>query len=379
VDGLDGARVRRDLGVLRRPLYDPSARPEASPRLLVDRERRVGLLGWTWGSPGLVLAGFSGGLLHIINHALFKCLLFYGAGAVYQATHTVDLERLGGLVRTLPRTSALFLLGGIAISALPPLNGFVSELLIYSGLLSGEAPSASANVALVGTAALLAFVGGVSALSMTRAFGIGFLGRPRDASVHHGGEAPTSMLGPMVVHSLGVVAIGVAPRLGIALFAPVLRLFPIGPSAAMPLSGVAGAIDASRVLAGVLVACAMVAWLRGRSARRSVTWGCGYTAGTPRMQYTGSAMAEFFSRVFESFLPALRRQRLPEGPFPQHEAHVATHYADAVEKRIFEVLGQGEDAVAQASERIPESSSFAFAAGLVVLVTIGILVAGGHK
>ena len=165
-----------------------AARPQATARLLVDRERRHrgdGLrrrvsrddLGQARRSSSL---GFAGGLLHLFNHALFKCLLFYAAGAVYRATHTVDLERLGGLLRRLPRTGWLFLLGGVAISALPPLNGFVSELIIYSGLLSGAAPSASANAALVTSAALLAFVGAVSALSMIRAFGVAFLGRPRD-------------------------------------------------------------------------------------------------------------------------------------------------------------------------------------------------------
>ena len=122
----------------------------------------VGCLGMTWGKPALVALGFGGGLFHLFNHALFKCLLFYAAGAIYRATHTVDLERLGGLLRRLPQTGWLFLLGGVAISALPPLNGFMSELIIYSGLLSGAAPSASANAALVTAAALLAFVGAVS-------------------------------------------------------------------------------------------------------------------------------------------------------------------------------------------------------------------------
>ena len=125
----------------------------------------VGCLGMTWGIPSLVAAGFTGGLLHLLNHGIFKCLLFYAAGGVYRATHTVDLERLGGLLRRLPSTGWLFLTGGIAISALPPLNGFVSEVVIYSGLLSGQAPSGSARAALVTMAAVLAFVGGVSALS----------------------------------------------------------------------------------------------------------------------------------------------------------------------------------------------------------------------
>ena len=87
----------------------------------------VGCLGLTWGLPNLAALGFAGGLLHILNHAFFKCQLFYAAGAVYQATHTVDMERLGGLSRLMPWTGVFFLIGGVAISALPPLNGFASE------------------------------------------------------------------------------------------------------------------------------------------------------------------------------------------------------------------------------------------------------------
>ena len=154
----------------------------------------VGYLGWTWDRPALALCGFAGGLLHLFNHALFKCLLFYGAGAVYRATHTIDLERLGGLAKRMPKTATLFLLGALAISALPPLNGFISELIIYSGLLSGAAPTASSNVALVASAAALSFVGAVSALSMTRAFGVAFLGTPREPAVRAGEDPPSSML-----------------------------------------------------------------------------------------------------------------------------------------------------------------------------------------
>jgi hydrogenase-4 component B len=339
----------------------------------------IGYLGWTWNVPTLALCGFAGGLLHILNHAFFKCLLFYAAGAVYRATHTVDLERLGGLAKRMPRTALLFLAGGIAMTALPPLNGFVSELIIYSGLLSGEAPSALANIALVAAAALLAFVGAVSVLSTTRAFGVAFLGQPRDASVQHGDDAPALMAGPMAVHATATLLLGVAPTLALGLCGAALREFPIGRLAAASLQPVGGAIWASRVLAAVLLAAGLVAWRRGRAARRSRTWGCGYTAGSPRMQYTGSAVVEPFARVFESFLPALRRERLPEGPFPQHASHLATHHADPVERRLFEVLGQGEDFVSQVSERIPESPRFAFAAGLLVIIVIGALVAGGLK
>ena len=110
----------------------------------------------SWNQPALVALGFAGGMLHVFNHALFKCLLFYAAGAVYRSTHTVDLERLGGLLRKMPWTGALFLVGGLAIGALPPFNGFVSEFLLYAGLLGPDAPGGTPRLMLVGVAALLA-------------------------------------------------------------------------------------------------------------------------------------------------------------------------------------------------------------------------------
>jgi hydrogenase-4 component B len=339
----------------------------------------LGCLGWTWGVPALVVAGFGGGLLHVLNHAVFKCLLFYAAGSVYRAAHTVDLERLGGMAKRTPWTAGLFLLGGVAMSALPPLNGFVSELVVYSGLLSGKAPSPQGNVVLVASAAVLAFVGAVAALSITRAFGVAFLGNARDAHVHQGGDPPASMLAPMLLHGVGVLLLGCAPELGVAMTRAVVHVVPAGAGADFALEPLAPAVWASRGLAAVLLVVGLVAWRRGVNARRSAVWGCGYTAPNPRMQYTGSSFAEPFARIFEGVLPSVRRERLPEGPFPAQNGYLATHHADAVEKRMYEVLGQGESFVTQTSERIPEQPRFAFAAGLVALVLIGAIVLGSLR
>ena len=336
-----------------------------------------GYLGWTWGMPALSACGFAGGLLHLLNHALFKCLLFYAAGSVYSATHSVDIERLGGLAKRLPATTLLFLLGALAIAALPPLNGFVSEFLVYSTLLSGSAPSGPGNVLLIASAAALAFVGGVSALSMTRAFGLTFLGAAREPGVHDGKESPITMLAPMALHGLGVLAFGLVPQLSLAAVRPALRSFSVD----QHLHGVQVAVSPLSVvnplLASVLVVMGVLAWHLGRRAKRGPTWGCGYTSTSPRMQYTGSAFSEQFARLFQAFLPAARRERLPDVPFPRHASHVATHHFDPVERRTFEMLGQAEDLIARTSERIPEHSRFAFAAGLTVLIIIGALVVTG--
>jgi hydrogenase-4 component B len=342
----------------------------------------IGCLGMTWGRPALVVAGFGGGLFHLFNHALFKCLLFYAAGAIYRATHTVDLERLGGLLRRLPQTAWLFLLGGVAISALPPLNGFMSELIIYSGLLSGAAPSASANAALVTSAALLAFVGAVSALSMIRAFGVVFLGRPRDPSIHVTAKTPLSMTAPMYLHALGIVALGLYPAAGIALTRSVVVLFAV-PGVPTTDASVIAMLAPVQVAVRVLVALVLIACVVGlfltRGARRHVTWGCGYTAGNTRMQYTASSFSAPFAQVFEAFLPQLRRDRIATDVFPAEAGHIGTHHVDPVERRMFEVLGQGEQMITQASDRIPEQPRYAFAAGLLALViAVGLLIGAGR-
>jgi hydrogenase-4 component B len=344
----------------------------------------VGYLGLAWNQPALVALGFTGGILHVLNHALFKCLLFYAAGAVYRATHTVDLERLGGLLRRMPRTGAFFLLGGLAISALPPFNGFVSEFVIYAGLLSPAAPAGIERALLVAVAALLAFVGGVSALSMTRAFGLAFLGMPRDATVHCEGEVGGHMQLPMALHAVGVVLLGLVPAIGLAVVDQPVRLF-LARSGGAPG---AAAADAMRLLAPVawtglaalLVFGALVLlrrWLaRGEAAPRHVTWGCGYGAPTPRMQYTGASFSAQLAEIAFAVLTHLRRERLPRGPFPDGRGRLETTCVDAVERRMFEVLGEGDDTVAGAARRIPVEPRFSLGAGLVVLIAmIGLLLA----
>jgi hydrogenase-4 component B len=343
----------------------------------------VGYLGLAWHQPVLVALGFTGGLLHLLNHALFKCLLFYAAGAVYRSTHTVDLERLGGLLRRMPWTGAFFLVGGIAICGLPPLNGFVSEVLVYAGLVNEAAPAGIARALLVGVAAVLAFVGGVSALAMTRAFGGAFLGVARDPAVHYDGEPPLSMRVPMAILAAGVVAIGLVPALGLAVVERPAGLF-----VALLPGAAAAPLDAATLLApvartGALLLAIVAALLlarrvltRGAPARRHVTWGCGYGAPSPRMQYTGASFSAQFAAIFYAVLPQLRREALPRGPFPERNGRLDTHCPDAVEKRMFEVIGDGDRLVTRLADRAPAEPRVSLAAGLVVLVVaVGLLIA----
>lgn len=342
----------------------------------------LGCLGLAYDRPALVALGFGGGILHVLNHALFKCLLFYGAGAVYRFTHTVDMEKLGGLLPRMRWTAPLFLVGSLASAALPPLNGFVGEFLLYLGFATPDPALGAARIPLLAAVALLALVGGLSALSVVRSFGVVFLGVPRDPShVHPGAHEHPLMILPMVVHSLGVMAIGLVPWLGLAAVAEPTSLF-LRLSAAPdnPLVGhvPAATLESITLLAAVLVGL-VVALLAARllllprADRRHVTWGCGYTRPNPRMQYTGAGFSQPMADVFRDLLRFLRREELPRGLFPV-SGRVETYCADAVEYGIFHSLAVGEGWVASALARIPESTRGAVRLGLVALVMIVLVV-----
>ncbi|MDO8794514.1 MAG: proton-conducting transporter membrane subunit [Vicinamibacterales bacterium] len=346
----------------------------------------IGCLGLAWNNGPLTALGFAGGLLHVLNHAFFKCLLFYAAGAVYQATHTVNMEKLGGLARLMPWTASCFLLGGVAISALPPLNGFTSEFVIYSGLFTGEPVSAWARVVLGVGGAALAFVGAVSALSITRAFGVVFLGRSRDAGVTTPTEVSRWMLVPMGAHALGVVVLGVFPGLGFMLVRrpTELALAVLPTSHPDALAPIAGMLTGIGMLSGALaLAIGLVIWLRTRVARHpsatQATWGCGYGAPNPRMQYTGSSFSTDFSARFGGVMELLRRQQAPRGYFPT-DSYLSTECADTVERRLFSVIDNGDESAGWLSNRLREDDPrFAFAAALIAVVLMAglVVLAGG--
>ncbi len=352
----------------------------------------VGCLGLSWHNPALVAIGFAGGLMHVLNHAFFKCQLFYAAGAVYQATHTVNMEQLGGLARLMPWTAVSFLIGGIAISALPPLNGFTSEFVIYAGLFPGALASAgaesiplAAKVALCLAGVVLAFVGAVSALSITRAFGIVFLGVARDASAVPPVEVSRWMRLPMALHGLGVVVLGVLPVLGFMLVRGPTEIALAVLPGSLPgasddaLDPIAHTLSNVGVVSGTLVASVLLLlWLRERWGRPSVashvTWGCGYGKPNARMQYTGSSFSSDFVRRFRGVMVVLRRQKAPLAYFPT-DAYLITDCVDAVERRLFSVIKHGDVSAGELSGHLREDDPrIAFAAALVALLLIAGLV-----
>jgi hydrogenase-4 component B len=284
----------------------------------------LALLGRSLGRPDWVLLGLAGGLLHVWNHALFKALLFLSAGSVIHATHTREIDHLGGLGRRMPATAACFLVGAVAICGLPPLNGFVSEFLVYLGLfrtvgIGGEVSSPGAALA----APALALIGALAVACFVKVFGAVFLGAGRSEHAGSAHEAGPAMVAPMLMLVACCLFIGLVP----ALLAPVLEsavrawmpelpgdgqlrsLAPLTVVGWMGLALLGGLAGVGALFAGCL---------RRSPVVQGPTWGCGYAAPTPRMQYTASSFAQMLVALFAWALWPRRRapRDLPLFPGP---------------------------------------------------------------
>ncbi|MGO9115212.1 MAG: proton-conducting transporter membrane subunit, partial [Thermoguttaceae bacterium] len=255
----------------------------------------LALIGRTYQRADWVILGLGGALLHVWNHALFKSLLFFSAGSVFHATGTREIDRLGGLAKAMPRTSLGFLVGAIAICGLPPLNGFVSELLIYLGLFGalGIGEGAACPIAAFAAPAL-ALIGGLAVACFVKVFGAVFLGTARSDDARHAHESPWSMIGPMGVLMaccgfIGLFPSQIAPILGRAIAAWSPETADAGSRLAdlAPLGWVSGM--GLLLLAFLGLGCAALRQrLRAGDLATGSTWGCGYAAPTARMQYTSS-------------------------------------------------------------------------------------------
>ena len=315
----------------------------------------VGVLGLGIGSPTLTFFGFAGGLLHVVNHAMFKGLLFMGAGSVAQGAHTREIEHLGGLLKRMPWTAGTFLVGAVAISGLPPLNGFVSEFLIYIGAFKGaSATGGGITVALLAVIAGLALIGGLATACFTKAFGMVFLGEARSENPRHALESSRSMLAPMVVLAIGCFAVGLLGFLVICAMPTVLAslIEPAGYNG-LDLSLIqAEAITASGYLKSIasgalmiLVLAGLIALLRlwllsGRKVGETGTWDCGYARPTARMQYTASSFAQPILDFFNVFQSGWKHLKAPQGYFPA-TASFKTEALDTSQEKVYRPIFEG--------------------------------------
>lgn len=266
-----------------------------------------------WGR--LVLAG---ALLHVWSHGLFKGLLFLGAGSVLHATGTKEMSRLGGLWRTLPWTAALFAIGCLAVAGLPPLNGFVSEWLVYLGLFDAVTSRGASAWAAMLAAIILGTAGALALASFVKAGAMVFLGAPRSVAAAEALESGWTMRAPMLGLAVMCVALGLAPTMvWPALARAVGSWHPAWSAAAVPAPlRVIGAVQL--VLAVLVVLVGSVAWRRMQNGvlRRAPTWDGGYAAPTARMQYSSGSFAALIVSWFRWILRPQLRMRRPRGLMP---------------------------------------------------------------
>jgi len=266
-----------------------------------------------WGR--LALAG---ALLHVWNHGAFKALLFFGAGSVLHATGTREMSRLGGLWRPMPWTAGLFALGSLAVSGLPPLNGFVGEWLLYLGLFDAVASKGPVGWAAIPAAIGMAMAGALAMASFAKAGAMIFLGAARTQAVARAHECGWGMRGPMLALAGVCVAIGLAP---ILIWPAISRAvgtwnpaWAVGPAPA-PLSTL-GVVHVVLAILAVSAAVALRWKAHANGLRRGLTWDCGYSTPTPRMQYTGGSFSGIAAGWFAWVLRPERKLRRVRGHFP---------------------------------------------------------------
>ena len=305
----------------------------------------VGLWGQASELPVVAVLGMTAALIHIWNHALMKGLMFFSAGSVLHGTGTKDIEQFGGLMKRMPWTASCMMLGCVAIAALPPLNGFVSEWLMYLGLVKYAltANGASSLVALLAVG-LLAFIGGLAAITFVRLAGIALLGSPRSEAAMHAHESSRWMLGPMFVLVVGCLTMAMIPQV---VLGPIRRVIDqllgehtaapwlSAASAEVPL-GVLGSVNALAFMASVAAFFGFLAWSRKAARADGPTWGCGYIKPTAQMQYTGRSFAEMTTQqLLPRFLRPHTYYRAPQGLFPSAgEFH--SQFPDPVTEQVYE-------------------------------------------
>jgi len=302
----------------------------------------TGVLGLVWNIPALAILGFGGGLLHVLNHALFKSLLFFCAGAVTHITGTRNIELLGGLFKKARWTGWTFLIGSAAISGLPPFNGFVSEFFIYFAGISGIKTAAPGPIILAACVLTsLALIGGLAVACFSKAFGIIFLGEPRSEQARNAHEADVMMRLPMFVLSLLCIMVGLLAPLTIYLILfPVQTLVGTSVVFAGSTAGIVKVLSIITLLFALLIILAGLFYLLRRKLPRGTeesctgTWDCGFAAPDAGMQYTASSFADPLTELFKPLLGTKQHGKDVTGYFPaQADFHSET--PDAAREKLF--------------------------------------------
>jgi len=345
--------------------------------------------------PELVLLALAAALFHTLNHATFKSLLFLSAGSVIQATHTRNIEKYGGLMKLLPATGLFFLVGSMAISALPPFNGFFSEWLTFQALFGGIAHAGgSAQWVFVAAAASLALTGGLALACFVKAIGATFLARPRSSAARHAKESGFSMKTGMAGLAIACLAIGLAA-------APVTRLLQTVSREVTGLSGVAstlhvsgsrtlvvgdhGAVVSGPAVALLLLLVVVLVWAgvrygvyRRQKVMTGPTWDCG-TDLNERMEITATGFSQSIIRVFKSFLlPTLHHaveRHEDENPYQIKSRTVSMQIRDMYQASIYRPLYRLIGMMSRSAEWIHHGNLSAYIlyifAAIIIVLAVG--------
>jgi hydrogenase-4 component B len=302
----------------------------------------MAMVGEATGNPSLVLLGLTGGLLHLLNHSFFKPLLFFGAGGIVHGAGTRVVSLMGGLAKGMKTSSLFFFIGSLAICGLPPLNGFAGEFLLYIGFF--REALAPIPVLALGVPAL-GLVGGIAVITFVKLYGMVYLGTPRTAAAANPHELPRVMLLPMGLLACFCLTGGLIPSLFLFLVQPVVAMLApaVIPGAKLPAS-----FNLFPLIGTGLIVTAAVAWIlvRATIVKRGIaadtTWGCGYLAPTPRMQYTGVAFSEFWASLTHGLSRCIIRKPVLVGIAPQPEPFSSIPEETILERIIrplFELAG----------------------------------------
>ncbi|MGD0691422.1 MAG: proton-conducting transporter membrane subunit [Acidimicrobiales bacterium] len=363
----------------------------------------VGLVLLAVGASGLFVATGHGRLgalslvaafFILVSHAMFKGALFLAAGSVQVATGTRDLDALGGLLRRMPQTGALFLVAAASICALPPLNGFVGEWLLFQSLLHGvNLGSTSGDVALPVAVAALALTAGLTIVAFVKAAGVGFLGRPRSPGAEDAVEVALTMrlgVGLLVTMCVvgGVAPMAILPALERAVRTALPRVGagPVAHGLQLQLVGVRGVL-APTVLAATLAGATILvmslrrALARRRDVRVTEAWGCGRELVTARMQYTATSFAEPVQRVFDDVLRPVRDldvSHAAESRYVIESMSYRSHVEDRIESALYTPVIKSVRRWGQFARRLQPGSvhrylAYGFVALVVTLVVVAVL------
>ncbi len=308
----------------------------------------IGVLGIANRAPILYLLGFGGALLHVLNHSLYKSLLFYSIGSVWQQARTCNMEKLGGLIKKMPRTAVVFLIGAIAIGGIPPFNGFISEFLIYVGLVEGiKLQDMSQIILLVLTLAGMSIIGGLSIITFTKSFGTIFLGTPRQPLTQEPHEVSSLMLIPQYAIIAVMISISIFPQFFLQLIIKVLS--GLNRSIVVPqlseFNGYISIMQHVSLYSFLFIGIILALWvlrsivLRDKSQVIQPTWSCACPSPNSRMQYTGKSFSKTLSKTFNWIVIERKKYEevKPGEIFPPNRTY-ASHYHDFFEFRLIHLV-----------------------------------------